>query len=114
MAATHGRRKPDVCPAARDILVTRRRMNVAGLSGSAVNEHEESPHMLSNILVPLDGSTLSERALPYAAELARRAGARLTLVRASRVDHDIHWGPPEEHPEQATTNLRAQADQLRR
>jgi nucleotide-binding universal stress UspA family protein len=33
-----------------------------------------------SILVPLDGSTFGEHALPLAASLARRAGARLTLV----------------------------------
>jgi nucleotide-binding universal stress UspA family protein len=37
--------------------------------------------MLTNILVLLDGSELAERALPYAAELARLYGARLTLAR---------------------------------
>ncbi|MGE3273055.1 MAG: universal stress protein [Chloroflexota bacterium] len=36
--------------------------------------------MIANILVPLDGSLLSERALPYAAALARAAGARLRLT----------------------------------
>jgi nucleotide-binding universal stress UspA family protein len=37
--------------------------------------------MLANILVPLDGSTLSERALPLAERLARRSGAVLHIVR---------------------------------
>src|SRR5688572_17994829 len=32
------------------------------------------------IVVPLDGSELAERAVPVAAELARRAGAELRLV----------------------------------
>jgi len=40
--------------------------------------------MLRNILVPLDGSALSECALPYAEGLARRTGASLTLVRAAQ------------------------------
>jgi nucleotide-binding universal stress UspA family protein len=70
--------------------------------------------MLRNILVPLDGSTLSERALPYAAELAPMSGARLTLVRASRVHHHLHLGPPDEHPDEAATYMRAQAESLRR
>jgi nucleotide-binding universal stress UspA family protein len=34
------------------------------------------------ILVPLDGSPLAERALPYARDLAQAAGARLILLRA--------------------------------
>ena len=38
---------------------------------------------VKNIPVPLDGSGLAERALPYAAELARTIGASLTLVRTS-------------------------------
>jgi nucleotide-binding universal stress UspA family protein len=36
--------------------------------------------MISNVLLPVDGSTFSEHALPFAAELARRTGARLHIV----------------------------------
>ena len=39
--------------------------------------------MLHTILVPLDGSILSERALPYAERLARDSGAELLLMRAA-------------------------------
>src|SRR5205823_5200383 len=39
--------------------------------------------MLRNILVPLDGSDLAERALPYAVSLAKGAPAKLTLLRAT-------------------------------
>ena len=39
--------------------------------------------MYTSILVPLDGSPLAERALPYAEGLARAGGARLVLVRAA-------------------------------
>src|SRR6266508_2916804 len=39
--------------------------------------------MLQNILVPLDGSPVSETALPYAEALAARSHARLTLMRAA-------------------------------
>jgi nucleotide-binding universal stress UspA family protein len=35
------------------------------------------------LIVPLDGSDLAQRALPYAAAVARRTGASLRLVRAS-------------------------------
>ena len=38
--------------------------------------------MSHTILVPLDGSALAERALPYAEALARPQGGRLVLVRA--------------------------------
>jgi nucleotide-binding universal stress UspA family protein len=37
---------------------------------------------LHTLIVPLDGSSLAERALPYAVELARTLGLELTLVRA--------------------------------
>jgi nucleotide-binding universal stress UspA family protein len=36
--------------------------------------------MISSLLVPLDGSSFGEQALPIALSLARRAGARLELV----------------------------------
>jgi nucleotide-binding universal stress UspA family protein len=36
--------------------------------------------MVREILVPVDGSSFSEHALPYAADIARRTGARLHLV----------------------------------
>jgi nucleotide-binding universal stress UspA family protein len=39
--------------------------------------------MIHNILVPLDGSPVSEAALPYAVALAGRTGAKLTLMRAA-------------------------------
>jgi nucleotide-binding universal stress UspA family protein len=39
--------------------------------------------MLKHLLVPLDGSPTAEVALPYAEALARRSGAKLTLVRAA-------------------------------
>lgn len=38
---------------------------------------------LNTIIAPLDGSRFSERALPYAIELARASGARLILLRAA-------------------------------
>ncbi|MCC6180047.1 MAG: universal stress protein [Chloroflexi bacterium] len=38
--------------------------------------------MLKTILLPLDGSHLAERALPYATTLARHAGGRIVLVQA--------------------------------
>jgi nucleotide-binding universal stress UspA family protein len=37
--------------------------------------------MFRTVLVPLDGSPLAEQALPWALSIARRAGARLELVR---------------------------------
>src|SRR3954452_23543529 len=39
------------------------------------------------ILVPVDGSALAERAIPYAEELARASGARVLLLRTSLVRH---------------------------
>lgn len=45
---------------------------------------------LSRILVPLDGSLVSEEAVPYAASLARRAGATLRLVHVeAETSHEV-------------------------
>jgi len=39
--------------------------------------------MFTQILVPLDGSDVAERALPYVEELARRFGSAVLLLRAT-------------------------------
>ena len=39
---------------------------------------------MQNILVPLDGSSVAEAALPFASAIAARAGANLALVHAAR------------------------------
>jgi nucleotide-binding universal stress UspA family protein len=38
---------------------------------------------MTNVMVPLDGSDLAARALPYASHVAKASGGRMTLVRAS-------------------------------
>src|SRR5689334_10088182 len=38
---------------------------------------------MTNVMVPLDGSDLAARALPYASHIAKASGGRMTLVRAS-------------------------------
>jgi nucleotide-binding universal stress UspA family protein len=48
--------------------------------------------MIQTILVPLDGSALSERALPVGIELARALGARLVLVCVAGTAPAIHRG----------------------
>ena len=40
-------------------------------------------HVFNTLVVPLDGSELAERALPYAVRLAKERGGRLVLVRAA-------------------------------
>jgi nucleotide-binding universal stress UspA family protein len=47
------------------------------------------------ILVPVDGSPLAERALPYAHVFARAAGARLLLVRAIPIQRQADPGDAE-------------------
>ncbi len=39
--------------------------------------------MFNTLLVPLDGSELAERVLPYAVRLAAERGGRLVLTRAA-------------------------------
>jgi nucleotide-binding universal stress UspA family protein len=50
---------------------------------------------LDTILVPLDGSPLGARALPYAAHLAKAARGRLVLVRAAQEAPDEQEGERE-------------------
>jgi nucleotide-binding universal stress UspA family protein len=47
---------------------------------------EEVNAILETILVPLDGSPLVERALPYAVNLAKAAGGKLALLHADLAD----------------------------
>ena len=42
-----------------------------------------SSTMYTHILVPLDGSDVAEQVLPHVLELAKRLGARVTLLRAT-------------------------------
>src|SRR5665213_1008941 len=42
--------------------------------------------MLRQILVPVDRSELSERALPYAALIAKAQGAAVTLIRVLEIE----------------------------
>ncbi len=74
---------------------------------------EELRRMLNLVLVPLDGSPLAERALPYATLLAERACAPLLLARV--VPHPSHPGQAEgEEGESrdAQDYLRGVADRL--
>ena len=71
--------------------------------------------MLKTILLPLDGSTLSERALPYAGALARRSGGRVVLVEAVEVHPFLGVDLSESQiavVDRAETNLRKAANRL--
>src|SRR5690242_5448575 len=46
--------------------------------------------MFRKLLVPLDGSELAERALPYAVSIARANGATLTLARVALAPAPAH------------------------
>ncbi len=73
--------------------------------------------MLNTIVLPLDGSPLAERAVPYAAALARRCGARILLVEAASGDvlHDWTPGAPDVPTvERADDNLDATVRRLGR
>jgi len=71
--------------------------------------------MLNNILVPLDGSSLAEAALPYAEAIARRTGASLTLVRNAQhrsLLGDLAYLDVQQTIEQAEDYLASLADRL--
>lgn len=71
--------------------------------------------MPKRILVPLDGSAIAERALPYASSIARRAGGELLLVRAALAPL-FTTEPGEDQAEEtseAEAELNAVAERLR-
>jgi nucleotide-binding universal stress UspA family protein len=76
----------------------------------------EEDHVYSTILVPLDGSALAERALPYAVTLARASHAQLSLVRAA-LAHTLPGAEPSEAQaavvQRAERALEATAESLR-
>jgi len=49
--------------------------------------------MYPTILVPLDGSELSERAIPHAREVALKFGSEITLVRATSLPDRVYALP---------------------
>jgi len=53
----------------------------------------EVSRMYSRILVPLDGSELSERAVPHALDLAKKYGAEITLLRATALPDRVYALP---------------------
>jgi acetoin utilization protein AcuB len=71
------------------------------------NNRKEAESMASRILVPLDGSSLAEQALPCAVALARGLGAELVLLRAI-------WIPPDilEMLDESAVELNAIVEQL--
>src|SRR5436189_105417 len=65
---------------------------------------------MKTFIVPLDGSPLSERALPYAASIAQAAGGRLLLLRAVGAEPTAGEHSPE--AQAARSELTAIADQV--
>jgi nucleotide-binding universal stress UspA family protein len=59
--------------------------------------------MITHILVPFDGSTASEWALPYAMDLAGEYGARLTLLGA---ESPLEWETAAEYLETHAAPIR--------
>ncbi len=71
---------------------------------------------MSTVPVPLDGSALAERALPYATSIARASGGRILLVRAVMAHTCPGVDPTAAHLEvtrRAECELQALADKLR-
>ena len=62
--------------------VHRRKSGRDGTRGATAHEFTQKPFGISSILVPVDFSKESEKALAYAIPLARQFGARLTLLHA--------------------------------
>ena len=67
--------------------------------------------MFKSILVPLDGSPLAERALPYAVAVARAHRGRLALVRAA-LDHTFPGTDPTEKQTAVMREAEAYLEQM--
>ena len=67
---------------------------------------------ISTILVPLDGSTLAETALPPAVGLAREHGARMVLLRAVEA-HTVPMGDPVQAQVEAVREAEGYVDGVR-
>lgn len=64
----------------------------------------------SAVVMPLDGSDLAERAMPFAAALAQMYGRRLQLVRVVPTPHDATaYSEAYEHPDSRAQTLMQQA-----
>jgi nucleotide-binding universal stress UspA family protein len=69
--------------------------------------------MFTQILIPLDGSDVAERALPYVEELARRFGSTVLLLRATTsaetlvTPPDLTVDEPCEDPAASSAQIRA-------
>ena len=63
--------------------------------------------MIQHILVPLDGSTLAEAALPFASALANQLGASITLIHVieKNAPKDIHGEHHLSNPDEACAYL---------
>jgi nucleotide-binding universal stress UspA family protein len=81
------------------------------MSTSLPIQDRERRRMSDPILVPLDGSTLAQRALPYAARLARGSARPLLLVRV--LSPRPAWGEPLVQEPEASADLNANAEPLR-
>jgi nucleotide-binding universal stress UspA family protein len=66
--------------------------------------------MLQTILVPLDGSPLAERALPYAVRLAKAGGGKLILLRAFDA---LRFTPPAQAEPDGQEQLESIAERAR-
>ena len=64
--------------------------------------------MASKLLVPLDGSPLSEKALPYAVAWAKRTGAALELLRTTKGDP----GPVQSYLDEVASRLAPEGLQI--
>ena len=51
--------------------------------------------LFQHILVPLDGSQKSERAIPTAIKLAKNLGSKITLIRVVEIPEPSVEDPPE-------------------
>ena len=78
------------------VIVVKQPRGEGGSHSGNISGDDTGDHHLRRILVPLDGSALSESIIPIAMEIARSSEMSITLLRVITPDQSLSAGQPSE------------------